>query len=179
MVKAWQLLRREMAVDDDWLKVYRDTVLTGSGVQIEGYYTVSKRDFALVVPITTAGDLVLIREYKHAVGAVVYSLPAGIVDEGEDAATAAARELGEETGYVATDLLPLGTWCISDAFVADRGHLFLARGAYLAGAARLEASEEIEVELMPFAEAVRQVQAGVLFAGLAAVAAVLLAAGSS
>jgi len=176
VVKKWQIIERRLVVDNPWLQVYEDDMLTGTGVRVDGYYTVRKRDFAAVVPLTSDGQVLLIREYKHAVGEVVWSLPAGIVDQGEDAATAAARELHEETGYVAASLEHLGTWVVSDAFVADKAHLFVAYDVQASGAAQLEASEEIECQLMPFAEAIRAVEAGVLFSGVGLVAALLLAA---
>ncbi len=174
-IKKWQILARRLLVDDEWLQVRADDVLTGSGAVLHGYYTVRKKDFALVVAVTEDGQVLLIREYKHAAGEVVWALPAGIIDAGEDAAAAAARELEEETGWRARTIELLGRYIVSDAFVADYAYFYLARNLTDTGVQHFDSSEQIEVCLMPFAEAVAATVRGELFVGLGAVAALLLA----
>ncbi len=174
-IKKWQVLARRLPVDDEWLQVRADDVMTGSGVVLRGYYTVRKKDFALIVPVTDDGQLLLIREYKHAIGEVVWALPAGIIDAGEDAAAAAARELEEETGYRARTIELLGRYIVSDAFVADYAYFYLARDLIDTGVQHFDSSEQIAVSLMPFDEAVAATVRGELFPSLGAVAALLLA----
>ncbi len=175
-IKRWEILARRLLVDDEWLQVRADDVLTASGAVVAGYYTVRKKDFVILVPLTADGQLVLIREYKHAVGEVVWSLPAGIINAGEEPAAAAGRELEEETGYQAGTIELLGRYIVSDAFVADYAYFYLARDLCYTGALHFDASEEIEVRLMPFAEALAATVRGELFIGLGQMAALLLAA---
>jgi 8-oxo-dGTP pyrophosphatase MutT (NUDIX family) len=73
------------------------------------------------------------------------------VDPGEEPLAAARRELAEETGYVATNWEPLGVVEPNPAFLNNRTHTFLARGAKKHGPRRPDDSEEIEVLLWPLA----------------------------
>ena len=174
-IKQWQVLARRLPVDDEWLQVRADDVLTGTGATLHGYYTVRKKDFALVVPVTDDGQLLLIREYKHAAGEVVWALPAGVIDDGENPAAAAMRELEEETGWRARTIEPLGRYIVSDAFVADYAYFYLARNLDDTGEQHFDSSEQIEVHFMPFAEALAATVRGELFVGLSAMTALMLA----
>lgn len=57
-----------------------------------------------VVPVTTEGNVVLIRQFRHGIRDVVLEIPGGVIDGDEDPADAAARELREETSYVAENI---------------------------------------------------------------------------
>lgn len=83
-----------------------------------------------VIPVL-GDELLMVRQYRHAVGAVVLELPAGTLDRVEDGSIedpslAAPRELGEETGYEARTWRPLGEFWTAPGFTDERMHLFLA-----------------------------------------------------
>src|SRR5262249_60093886 len=82
-----------------------------------------------VVALTTAGEVVLVRQFRPAVGRALLEIPAGVMDvAGEDAATCAVRELLEETGYrPVRPLEPLGPILTTPGFTDERIELFLAR----------------------------------------------------
>lgn len=89
---------------------------------------VRRHDATAVLPVTPSDDVVLVRQFRPAVRRSITEVPAGILDvDGEDALTAAARELYEETGYRHTAIEFLGgaypTVGSSDEYV----HLFWAR----------------------------------------------------
>lgn len=94
---------------------------------------------------------VLIRQFRPATGSMQVELPAGAIDEGEQPAQAAARELTEETGYMASELVDLGPFHPSPGATAETIHLFLARCGERAGEAAPDASEDIRHKVVPLA----------------------------
>jgi ADP-ribose pyrophosphatase len=107
----------------------------------------------LVVAVTPEGKLLLVEEYRPPVGARVVSLPAGLVGDdggGEDARTAAARELREETGFEAAALEFLGEGPSSPGLASETVSFYLARNVRRAGEPTGE--EEILVHKVPLSE---------------------------
>ncbi|QIS11319.1 NUDIX domain-containing protein [Nocardia arthritidis] len=115
-----------------------------------------------VLAVDDADNVVLIRQYRHPVGARLLELPAGLLDvPGEDPLTAARRELAEETGLAARDWSVLVDVALSPGFTDEALRVYLASG--LSETDRPEPEfEEADLELvrLPVAEAVRAALAG-------------------
>jgi ADP-ribose pyrophosphatase len=112
-----------------------------------------------VVPVLPDGQVVLIRQYRHAGGGFLLELPAGRLEPGEAPEQCAARELREETGYTAGAwqyLLPLLT---TPGFTDEVIHLYLARDL-VPGDTAHEADEFIERMPMPLSDALGRVLTG-------------------
>lgn len=125
-----------------------------------------------VLPLTSAGEVVLVRQDREAVGERLLEIPAGLLDvEGESPEEAARRELEEETGYAPGSIEQLGRIHTSPGFVDEVCHLFLARECTPGG----DPEEGIEVIAMPLDEAVAMVEGGEI-TDSKTVAALLLAA---
>lgn len=108
---------------------------------------------AAVLPLTATGEVVLVRQYRHATGGWLLEVPAGKLDPDEAPEACARRELEEEVGWRAGRLEPLGWIWSSPGFADERIWLFLATELELA-AQSLEADELLHVELLPFEQAV-------------------------
>ncbi len=106
---------------------------------------------AVVLPVLADGRLVLVRQYRHAVGRFLLEAPAGTLSPGEEPEACARRELAEETGYRAGTLRPLAVVCPSPGVLTERLHLFLAEGL-TAGPPEREPGEEMEVVVLPAGE---------------------------
>lgn len=123
-----------------------------TGVEI-GFFLLDTRDWVNVIPITTRGELVLVRQFRHGSDRVSLEIPGGIVDRADrDPAATAARELREETGYVAESVQSLGITRPNPAFMTNTCHVFLATGCRLDGDLQMDPGEDLEVITLPLAE---------------------------
>lgn len=114
---------------------------------------------AAVVALDARGQVCLLRQYRHAVGAWLWELPAGKIDHRQPALETARRELEEEAGVTAARWDELGTVLSSPGVFTERVHLYLARG--LAETARRPHLDEVfEVHWLPFAEALERALRG-------------------
>ena len=107
-----------------------------------------------------AQDLYLVeREYRVGCDAFAYGLPAGLIDDGEDVDAAALRELREETGAVAGELIPLGRFYPTCAYSTEVIHMYLARQLTF-GERELDEDEFLNVFRLPLRGLVDRVLRG-------------------
>jgi ADP-ribose pyrophosphatase len=105
-------------------------------------------------------DVVLLRQFRYAAGGELFEVPAGRPDgPGEPWEDVAARELEEETGYVAGRLEWLTTIYTTPGFTDERIHLFLATGL-TQGTTNLDHDEFVEVTTMPLSAVLAAIQNG-------------------
>jgi ADP-ribose diphosphatase len=117
---------------------------------------------AAVVPVTEAEEILLVRQFRHAAGGFLWEIPAGTLEAGEQPAACARRELVEEAGMRAADLVSLGEILPVPGYSTERIHLFLARGLEPA-AQNLDADELItEVRAFSVAEVLDWVADGTM-----------------
>jgi ADP-ribose pyrophosphatase len=114
---------------------------------------------AAMVPLSDNGEVFLVRQYRYAIGSWLLEVPAGKLDPGEEPELCASRELEEEIGYRAGELIPLGWIWTTPGFTDEKIWLYLARGLEPSKQS-LETDEVLTVESMPLAEAVEKVHAG-------------------
>jgi ADP-ribose diphosphatase len=133
-----------------------------------------------VVPFLTdphAEDpqILLIRQYRYAADGYLYEIPAGRLNSGELPHDCAQRELKEETGCSAKEIVPLFTMYTTPGFTDERIHVFMATGL-VAGETKHEADEFLELQPMLLSRALQMIEAGEIKDGKTALG-VLFAAG--
>ncbi len=128
---------------------------------------------AAVVPFRSEDEVLLLRQFRHAAGGVIWEIPAGKLD-GEAPEICAARELEEEAGVRAGRLDPLGAVWTTPGFTDERIHLFAAWDLTPCPQ-QLEHDEYLEVVPTPFDEALEMVFRGEISDGKSALALVLAA----
>ena len=112
----------------------------------------------VIVPVTHAGEIVLVRQYRPAIGRFGWELPAGSLKPGEDVAAAASRECQEETGLVPSTLAPLGSFFPTPGYCDEKMNFFRADGLRQPTATEIAKPDDDEdIEARPFSvEAIRQ-----------------------
>jgi 8-oxo-dGTP pyrophosphatase MutT (NUDIX family) len=98
--QPWQTLSTRVEFDNRWAGIAVDEVRLPNGVEYEYTRLRPAGVGVAVAAFDPDGRILLEREYRHGLGQVIWQLPGGLVDEGEDLTTAGLRELAEETGYV-------------------------------------------------------------------------------
>jgi ADP-ribose diphosphatase len=148
-LKDWIEVERELLQDCRVFTVSRMTSRSPHTGATHPFYRIDSADWVNVVALTRAEELVLVRQYRHGEGRVTLEIPGGLVDPGESAARAAARELLEETGYRAGSVEPLGVVNPNPALFGNRTETFLVRGAERVAEILNGHTEETVVELLP------------------------------
>lgn len=159
-MKAWKQLDSKFVVADRWVRLRADTCELGNGKSIGPYYVMEESDWVHVVALTPAGDVVTVRQYRYAGGAVCLELPAGVVDAGEDPLTAAMRELKEETGRSALRWAHVGSVFANPARQTNKVHVYLATQLDEGGPQKLDESEDIEHEVTSISELKKAIRLG-------------------
>jgi ADP-ribose pyrophosphatase len=107
---------------------------------------------AAVVPLDHADRVCVVRQYRHGVQDFLWEIPAGKLDAGEAPSVCAERELKEETGIVAQRWTSLGVYISAPGILDEIIHLYLARDLKV-GIATPDADEDLELQWIPFTEA--------------------------
>ena len=159
-VRKWRILNSKLAFDTKWFKVRQDKVELPSGVVIDDYYVWLAGDVAMIVPITKNNEIILVRQYKHALGEVIVEYPAGYVDEGEDVKVAAERELREETGYTAKEFSLMTKFVNNPTKEEGILNIFLAKDVEKVQEQQLDKTENIEVLRLPYQDVLAMINKG-------------------
>src|SRR5438105_4376406 len=127
VLAPWKSLARQVLLTaPPWFEVSQEKVQLPSGRVLNDFYRIVLPDFAMVVPMTREGKVVMVRGYKHGLGRINLSPPAGLLEPGEEPLRAAQRELLEETGYVTNDWTFLGKFIVDGNRQCGTMHLFVA-----------------------------------------------------
>jgi 8-oxo-dGTP pyrophosphatase MutT (NUDIX family) len=158
---TWRVVDSSYVLETPFFRLRRDAIAQPGNDATEDYYVRESRGFAVIFATTEDDRLILVREYKHGIGAEILALPAGAIDQGETPLECAIRELREETGHEAT-----GGVTFIRSFIAEPSNsnahfsLFHAVGAVPSGVQAFDPLERIVVELVPVREAVELTRTG-------------------
>ena len=140
------------------LRLETVTLPNGATVEME---LIHHPGAAAIVPMKDDETVLLIRQYRHAVGGYILEIPAGKLDPGEDPRDCAARELEEEIGFRASSLEPVITFFTTPGFTDEVIHIFKATGLTL-GTQNLDHDEVLDVMELPLERAISQIEDGTI-----------------
>ena len=119
---------------------------------------------AVILPVLDDGRIVLVEQYRTALGRSILELPAGGLEPGEDPAESAERELVEETGYRAASIRPLVRFFPAPGITDEEMHVFVATGL-TPGAPQPDEGEIVETRLLTLEEIRERMLAGEIIDG--------------
>jgi ADP-ribose pyrophosphatase len=103
----------------------------------------------VIVPVTDAGEIVLVRQYRHAIGRWAWELPAGSLKDGEDPDKAAVRECHEEIGMIPSRVERLGAFYPTPGYCDELMNFYRATGLRQPGAGDEDAQPDEDEDIEP------------------------------
>ncbi|GAA1252132.1 8-oxo-dGTP pyrophosphatase MutT (NUDIX family) [Microbacterium phyllosphaerae] len=144
----WRVDDSETVVADRWIRVRADDCRDADDRRIAPYYVLEYGDWISVLALNADGHAIVVEEYRHGAGIVAVGTIGGGMESGEAPIDAAARELREETGYEAGEIVELGSTWANFGNHTNRVHHFLARDCVRVAEQELDDSEAIAVHVV-------------------------------
>jgi 8-oxo-dGTP pyrophosphatase MutT (NUDIX family) len=146
-MRKWKIIKESDVSPSKWFPVLRHTVELPDGKIVDDYFISPMGNVAMVLPITSKKEIVLVKQYKHALGEILIELPAGFQQKGKTLEESAIAELEEEVGIKTTTdkLVFLGKTANNPTKTTHVTYCYLARDLEFNSEQNLEETEEIEI----------------------------------
>jgi ADP-ribose pyrophosphatase len=156
----FELLKSEILMKGRAFAIRRDHLKTPDGGETK-LEIIEHGGSVVIIPVDENGNVLLVRQYRHAAGKELLELPAGTLDEDEDPQVCAAREIREETGMAAGVLTKLGEFYLAPGYSDEFMVVYLAMDLSHAPL-QADADEFLSVEVLPLAEAIKMAERGAI-----------------
>ncbi len=166
MIRPWQIASSEPVADCRIFKLRKDVVVNPRTGQPHDMFVVEHPNWVNVIPLTPDEQVVMVEQWRHGTRSVHLETPGGLMDKGETPEQCARRELLEETGCEASEVLRLATVHPNPAIQNNLQYYVLAMGCHSVAAPALDHAEDIAVRLVPLADVPDMIRAGKITHGI-------------
>ncbi|MEH1974510.1 MAG: NUDIX hydrolase [Nostoc sp.] len=158
----WIVLKSRYIIKDKWISIRSDTCQMPNGTIVDPYYVLEYPTWVNVVALTKNQEVILVKQYRHGLRKTILELPSGAV-EAEDVlpVEAAKRELLEESGYTSNHFIETGILSPNPANHNNLTHCFLATDVEHVADLKLDATEQIDVVLLPLQKVIEDIDQGI------------------
>lgn len=151
-MNQWKVRRSDYVLQSRWLTLRSDSCEIPQGGIVDPYYVLEYPDWVQVTAFNSEDDILITRQYRHAVGQVCVEIPCGEIEKNETPLEAAKRELLEETGYTSGNFISLGSPHPNPARQNNRVYGFMACDCSKTDEPLLDQTECIESLLISVTE---------------------------
>ena len=154
----FEFIKSEPVFQGRAFKIRRDSLKTPDGRETK-YEIVEHNGSVIIIPIDEQGNLLFVRQYRHAAGMDLLELPAGTREGNEPHEACAAREIREETGMAAAKLERIGNFYLAPGYSTEYMAVFLAT-ELTHNPLEADADEFLELEKIPINKAIAMAEKG-------------------
>jgi ADP-ribose pyrophosphatase len=155
----WKTISSEYLFKENWFTVRKDTCEKPDGKIVNNYYVFEFPEWATALPVTEEGKIILVKQWRQALGEVCIELPGGCVDATDaNFEDAIRRELLEETGYAFETVHNLGKISANPSTNNNLMHMFIATDGKKVAEQKLDPNEQIEILEVSMEELIQLVE---------------------
>lgn len=167
-MKNWKLLDRWQIFKNQFMKMRVDRCELADGRVMPNYFVIDPLDWVTAFALDEAGNMIMVKQYRHGIEQVLLEAPAGSVSSSGDESPldSAKRELLEETGYVSDHWQSVGDFAPNPALMSNRMHVFVAKACRKVAEQNLDPYEDIDIEIYSVDEVYQKAEAGEIVHGL-------------
>lgn len=160
---GFQITREEEIYQGRVFQLVRASFRLNAGSE-HTFDLIKHRGAVVIIPVDEQGNILFVRQFRIGAAQELLELPAGLLEEGEQAGESARREIREETGMAPHKMMKLGEFYMVPGYSTEKMQVFLATGLY---ESRLptDADEQLELVPIPIAQAYQLAQSGELADG--------------
>lgn len=145
MAQPWMLLASKVLQSCRVFTLINERYRSPRTGQEHDFYLIDSPDWVNVIPLTADGKVILVKQYRFGTKEFSLEIPGGMLDPGDTPASAARRELLEETGYAGDEPILLGVVHPNPAIHTNRCYTYLVKNATYQSPPKEDSTEDIEV----------------------------------
>jgi ADP-ribose pyrophosphatase len=156
--EGWKIDSIKHIHSNDYIQLYEDIINIRGRKKV--YTRIKRKNYSTIVSFISNDQILVIKSYRHLVDSIQIEVPSGYIETGEDPQEAALRELKEETGYGAKEIIKIGSYTPDYTMFEQKGNLFVAYDLVNEGDQKLGSMELIEPAILTVREIMKLLSEG-------------------